>query len=277
MRLPLPVVAVALLVVLAGCGGTTGSTPSTAAPSSKAPTTTPGGTTHGTQGSPVIAPGVTTYEVVDAFALADAHRATLQNTSYTAVRTERVRYANGTLAASRTTKAFVNHSTDTVLYTTSVTDPAPRTYPAVAGTSELWANDTVSLARSLNAGDVQYRKSRLTRSDLAVRATHWEDLASLLIGANTAVDGFGIENTDKLIRVFASSVGTPDAVLGTPSQYTFSALVDQRGVVHSYTTTYQTRLDGTTLYVTNTVWFTSVGGTAVDRPPWLSAALNATN
>ena len=83
-----------MLVVLAGCGsvGTPGSdgTPTRTVTPAPLPRETPT-----PRGPTALAPGVSAEGVFDAARLADAHAAALSGTSFTAVRVERRRYANG--------------------------------------------------------------------------------------------------------------------------------------------------------------------------------------
>lgn len=266
----------AALVVVAGYGVYT-ATPQGAdespAASATTPTRTPAPTT--TESPEQLAPGLTDGDV-DAWTLSHAHADALSNTSFTVASTRTIRDANGTLRLhdSYTHRIAAGGWPSRVTSNTTANRARDLGYVGYHDV-ESWNNDTVSLfaiTRENGSTIYQRRGAREVGSD----ATRWSDLYQLLGTVNaTVVDRIETDGTTRYV-VVSTSQPDPQAFRYPRTNVTVMAVVDEQGLVHRYTTSYDTYRSDEWVHVTRTVRFLAIGRTTVEKPPWFDEALNAT-
>lgn len=260
-RLALGVLAVAVVVGVAAA----------AAPA------TAGAQTNETGNDTTLAPGLSADGVTDPFALAQAHHRVLRNASYTVTAQSTHRYGNGTLVGtSSTTTAVAADGERTV-----------RTYGTFRNTSAqsavtqyerlAWSNGTLSLtAVRFGDGEVTYDRSEDSAALPRNADTDWETIYAAFSAANTTVVGEVEDDGRTLYRVVATDVRADSAYVDD-RPFTMTALVDERGVVHSLVVAHPTTYEGTPAFVTQQIRVTNVGNTTVEQPDWYDDALaNAT-
>ncbi|ELZ23203.1 hypothetical protein C475_16179 [Halosimplex carlsbadense 2-9-1] len=271
-------IAVALLVVLAGC--------SALAPGTDRPTVTPA---PAPTDSP-LPPGVESSGVTGASALAAAHAAALGNSSYTLVTNRTVRTANGSLRSALIVRLALSPGPSRDYHArVSVDGPAA---PLVIGEpptrAEYWANDEVYLRRRTVDDRTAY--SRYDDTDAYVGTwSFWLGTAALDLGPETDLRSTlrGFETrvaADSPERERVHLVGTTarsDEFVDDPAEVervenaTLHAFVTESGFVESYHVVYDATLDdGERVRVRRSVRFEGVGTTTVDRPSWYDEAMS---
>lgn len=252
------VVGVALLVALAGCGAVS-----------------PGG--GGGSGTTATATGpedgVTAGQAVDAFDLAESHRDTLANDSFTVTSSTTVQYANGTAALRQFARVRIAPVRRVVLIRQTADGSNPTQFGApFAGVVERWANETGGVYRLTDEnGTTAFDESRTARVPRVEQATRWEDVAALLSALDARV--VDVEGGDTIVAT-GSDV---DVTYGDPSEVTVTARLADGDHLHRYTVAYRATRDGTPVQVTRTVRFTNVGETTVEQPTWVEKAQNNTS
>lgn len=249
-------VAVALLVVLAGCSGF----PSIGTESDRVsvtPADVPTGDRSGT-----IAPGVTETGIVNAQTLVDAHRRVLVNEPMTMNSSVHAVAENGTVLhrVNSTVRYGANRTT---VYTHS-----SRTVPGRTGSTERegWSNDTDSyvLVRE-NSTTTYHHRPRMNTTVSP----------GIMRGLKNAVD-ISVQNL--------SNSGGPDQyrLEGTAKggneqspEYQLTLHIDERGFIHEYKQEFQYQQDETTIRQTTDIHF-HANTTPPERPEWVSKAVNAT-
>ena len=274
-RAPLATAVVAL-VVLAGCGSAVAPAPDgtptrTVTP---APVPVPQQTEAPQSRRPSeLAPGLSAEGVFDPVRLADAHAAALSNASFTAVRKERRRYANGSLRSRYRSAVRVSAGGDRFRYELNQTDLRD------GRTSEQ------RLARYSDGSTVYVattRGGKTTYSVVGGSETPAEP-STVLPGNATARFGvlrlFGSLRFDVLDRrtvdgrtVYRVGVENDSRTLGGLRNVTMNATVREDGLVTAYRLGY----DVDDIRVAVVVEFRRVGETRVTPPEWLPAARNAT-
>jgi len=252
-------VGMVLLVALAGCGAVS--------PGSGDATSTTGETTaEGGSGDD---------QAVDAFDLAEAHRDSLTNQTFTVTSTSTVQYANGTAALRQYTRTEVDSVPSTVLSRQTVDGTAPgRFFVPFEGVVELWTNESTSLGqRAYENGTTEAIERPQDGVVNVEQLTRWEDLA-LLLSAGDARSVDGDRATDLVVATGAENT---ELAYGEPDQLTVTVRLSDVEYVESYTVSYQTTRAGTPVQVTRTVRFTNVGETAVQQPSWVSEAQNSSS
>lgn len=262
----------AALVVLAGCGSLAtpagdGTTTRTVTPA-PLPQETPS-----PRGPAVLAPGVDAEGVFDAGRLTEAHATALSHTSFTTVREERRRYANGSLRSSHRRVVRVSADRERFYYELNQSD--------VSGgrTTEerlvRYSNGSVVYVATTRAGETTY-------SVLGGRPEP-NDPSGGLPGDATARSGvarlFGTLRFDVLDRrtvdgrtIYRLGVENGSQQVGVLRNVSMNASVREDGLVTAYRLTY----DVDDIGVSVTVEFREVGETEVTPPVWLPAARNAT-
>jgi hypothetical protein len=237
------------------------------------PTRTPAPTTTETPGE--LAPGLT-RDGVDAWTLSQAHRERLRDTSFTVASTRTIRDANGTLRlhGSYTHRIAAGGWPSRMTSNTTATRIRELGYAGYYDV-ESWNNDTVALfAITRENGSTIYQ--RRGAHEVASGATHWSDLYQLLGTVNTTVvDRLETNGTTRYVVVATSQ---PDSrVFGTPrANVTVTVVVDEEGLAHRYTASYDTYRNDEWIHVTRTVRFLAIGRTTVEKPTWFDDAMNAT-
>lgn len=252
---PSAVVAVTLLVLLAGCGGVvSSSTPTTDATAATDGTTTP------------LPPGVNETGVVPQ-ELANAHGSSLSGAAYEANHTTQVTFTNGTVYATVSRSGSVAAGDH---YTAAVEQRGARTpvgvgprvvYHADGDTAQRLAvgwdgSESVSPAR-------EEPESVLERLGLADD----DRLYQLLVSAESVdvsrADGDG----STVIRLADARPIAPSYVSDAgPANATLHVADD--GIVTELIVTYDATVDGERVRVRTTVRYDSLGEATVERPEW---------
>lgn len=237
----------------AGCSGI----PNTSGPD----TTSSTSEEPGSENPDKLAPGLTEAGVTDAWALAQAHRDSLDNATYTE-RSHRSERSNGTLLRNVSTTLKRGHG-ERYIYEF-------RTY-GTEGVSTpnltVFRNDSTLVQRiSYDNGTVAYTGPENAATP---QTEQYGNVYSILSASNTTVVGTVERNRTTLYRV--TSIGTPSesSAYAGVSNYEMSALVDPSGFVHEYDISYRTTRDRQVMNVAVTLTFTNRGGTVVQSPEWV--------
>lgn len=256
------VAALALLVLLAGCGGTVGST-DTAEPT-VTPAPVPGTPEDGPRPTPdfVSAPGIGQTGVVNAGALVGAHATVLGRTSFTAYINSTRRLPNGTVQSRYERRIQFAAEKDRFYYVLEQMDR--RGSSMSRRTIERWSGGQRVVQLS-TVGD--RRTSRILRDTEPSRsfpenATNRVDLYRLF----TVVD-------TELVEVFERGGTTEFHLVGGPQRVpplrnvTLRAVVDERGVITEYTVAYTVGPEPIRVVVS--ARYERIGTTRVARPHWV--------
>lgn len=202
-------------------------------------------------------PGVGPDGVTDAARLVEAHDAVLANTSYTVRLTSTREYANGSVQASYERVLRVDPPERFHYVLTVRTERGDRRI-------ERWRGDDTAFSAVTTDGDTTYRRlDAPPRPTLVTRS----ELARVLELAPSHLAGTETRNGTTLYRL----AGGPSDVSGL-SNVSYVALVDPRGLLVSYTVTYEVAERDRTRSVRVTAAFDGVGETTVERPPWYDEA-----
>lgn len=264
----------AVLIALAGCSSPAApATPTGTSTAAPVPTTDP---------STVLAPGVTVRGVEDPVTLAETHTAALDGTTVTVEIEESRRYANGSLRWHRTATQWID-ATGGEVRSYHVGEFEGSTRDAGLVPDFVRFPDATHVERYAVGEDAYYRYRLQSGDTWYVSGPYPADrlvdpgLVPLFWAVDTRVtdreirdgtnyyrlEGGEVADRTTLGRVF---VGEPFVDLENVS---VDALVDGRGVVHEYHLTYTlVEADGTTVYGSESVRFTGIGTTTVDRPAW---------
>lgn len=258
------------VVVLAGCGAGTDGAGSDADP--EPPTVTPAPVPAATatpDASGVRAPGLSERGVTDPARLAAAHGRTLSNATYTLERTDSRRYGDGTFQAryDRTVRV----GPDAYRYVLDRRDDNG----TVVRTTERWIDDRRDrgFERFVAGDERRYRRLNASRETRARWATGEHGLEQLFVRLDVRVaDRFERDGLVHYRLVLAP--GGED--LPPLRDVSFSAVVDERGVVRWYDLSYRVSRRGGTLEVTVSVEVTALGETTVSTPEWVERAAERT-
>ncbi|EMA49305.1 MULTISPECIES: DUF7537 family lipoprotein [Halococcus] len=274
MRRILPFVLV-VCVVLAGCNGVFGTesderTPTltpVAVPTDE-PTPTP---------VPRLAPGLTGKGVVNASALAAAHTAAFENTSFTVRQTVVYRAENGTSirriesttrVADGRFRVTRRWNESTTLQQVEYYDDSERVLVATTR-----ANDTTTYRRLSPQAVVAQRSSVLGAGSGRIE--------TMFVAAETRVANRTDRNGTTVYRLVPAVARRETSNTATVLDRSVSvrAGVTEQGLVRNYTLTQRLSGDGadgaTTIVVS--ARYTAIGATDVERPTWYGNALAATD
>ncbi|MCD2204902.1 hypothetical protein [Halobacterium sp. KA-6] len=254
-----PFILTAFLIVLAGCSGHPVTPGTTDAPDAATSTTTDRDTPQS-----MLAPGLTDSGVTDAWALAQAHRDSLANTTYTE-RSQRTVHANGTLRRAVTTTLRQGQNEQYV-------------YERHAyGTAAALPNLTVFRNASTLVQRTSYRNGTVAYSGPETASTpateHYGNVYAVLSASPTTVEASFERNGTTRYRVTSTGPPTTSSAYAGVSNYTMTAHVGPDGLVHEYTISYAAIRDGQTVTVSTAVQFTARGETVVQPPEWGADAL----
>jgi hypothetical protein len=284
MRRSTGTLALAGLLLLAGCGGFAGGGRSTDTVSpAPVPTDTP--TASGSHWPPGTGPeGVT-----DPIELANAHYEALLDRSYTTTRTAVTREADGRLV-SRTRfhgRFGPDRTRFRFVYTAEGESPVFETTP---GRLELYADET-RLLRSLTVRNETSRE-RLPPGSFSQRAGPFNERPGRAFGLRSpdreaylllsAVEGAVVPVAgDGAYRVRAAGIDQPVALetlerVEDPTNVSLTATLDANGLLRAYRLSYEATRDGQRLRVERTVSYSAVGNTTVERPAWAGDVVNGT-
>lgn len=257
VRISVGAVAVVLLLATAGCN-----TP--LADESKppeTPTLTPApqpGTSTPTANASRFPPGLGPEGVTDAERLVDAHTDALANVSYTVRLSSTREYPNGSVQ-TRYERVVRFASPDRFHYVLTVrSESGDRRI-------ERWRSGDTAFAAVTTDGDTTYR--RLDEPQRPTLVTYSELTRVFGLEPSRLADTT-IRNGTTLYRL----EGGPGDVSGL-SNVSYVALVDPRGLVRSYTVTYDVTDRDRTRSVEVAASFGAVGETTVERPPWYDDAV----
>lgn len=219
-------------------------------------------------------PGLSPEGVTDPLALVDAHRGTLENTSYTLATTATYRRPNGSLLARRTGTTRVAPGASSYHVVSSQTQ-RNGTRPLGVGTYQiaLWANETDAVVANYPADDgPTYQRYARQRAPFDP-TTQWE----LLYGAFGATNTTVVERFERggttLFRVVSTEQPGARSAYPQDGRFGFVAVVDSRGVVRTFQQTDRTTFDDRPAVVSRTFHVTRVGNTTVERPDWFGQAV----
>lgn len=311
-RAPLHAVALAALLLVAGCGGLFGGDAGAAGPSetSATPTVTDSAdrstrstatsesnvTNESVDAPASVPPGVTDGVVTEPMALATAHARALSNASYTARSVTTVRSSeNGpsdtVLYRSTDTARIENRSR--YLLSFAVSGDEGRFLDRGNGSITTYA-DGDRIVRRIATGanatyGVEYTASGDERTMDPARIGGWNPRADERIYAdlgavNATVAGTTTQDGEALNRIEGSNATDPSllvshANLSDPRAATLSAVVGSDGRVRTMTVTLTATWtrgdhDGETVRVERRLTYRDYGETTVDRPAWYDRAVN---
>lgn len=279
-RRALLVVAVAVLVVTAGCsflGGGGESTPTNGTTGANATTGTPDGTT--TTATPVSVAGVEDGRLVDPAALADAHRRALVAGSF---ETRRVQNASIVVPTGPNTTQVAR---TTVLQQVVAEDGArPYRYrqsnSALRFTLQVWGNDSARVFRALQ-GDEVVRAPSVDDPDPVSGLTSRDAIAEYLRAGNFTVADATSANGTRVVTLRADELAVENDtdlfVRGASNygDYSATAVVAEDGVVRSLTVTASYELRGERRDLAVSFEVLRTGDVTVEQPTWARRALAA--
>jgi hypothetical protein len=263
--------AIAVLVLLAGCGSVApsgGETPTRTVTAVPIPQDTPT-----PRGPPVLAPGLSTEGVFDAARLADAHERTLSRTSFTAVREERRRYTNGSFRSRYRSVVRMSAEGDRFRYALNQTDvrDGQRRPQRLAR----YADGSVVYSATTRGGETTYSVLG-GPADPTAPSVVFPDNATARFGVARLFGAMRFEVIDRRTvdgrEVYDVGVAEGSRAVGGLRNVSMNATVREDGVVVAYRLAY----DVSDIRVIVDVDFRRIGGTEVAPPGWLPAARNAT-
>ena len=262
-----------VLVALAGCNGVLGDgrdeteTLTPAAVPTDEPTPTP---------APTLAPGLTGEGVTNASALAAAHDARLENTSFTVRQTVTYRTRNGTPVRRVTSVAHVGEGER---FRVTKRWNGETTLRRVASYSD---GERLLVATTVD-NTTTYRRTSpgtTTAPDSVVPGTGSEQLERVFLASETRVVGRTERNGTTVYRLVTEDGQRTRSDATTLGQsVSVRARITANGLVRAYTfrqTLSGEGSDGTAVIVVST-HYTEVGSTTVERPAWYGTAVAATN
>ncbi|MFC4359493.1 hypothetical protein ACFO0N_16240 [Halobium salinum] len=311
-RSALHAVALAALLLTAGCGGlfgdagpspgaddptTSGTVETTTGTTSNATVSDAGATTADESGR--LPPGVTERSVEEPLALSNAHARSLSNASYTVDATWTVRSAgdespSAVVYRSSNAGRIVNESRYNLSFAVSGSE-ADAYWMGSASTS-FYADGERVVQRTTRNGTTSYGlvTDPAGETDVASpgQLSGWDPTANdrlysvfsavdtMLVGTETEASG-----DETLARIEGSGVTNPDLLAGNPNvtdprNATLSATVGSEGRVRSLRVAYDAtwaggQRDGEPVRVEWTLDYSDYGETTVDRPAWYDRAVDA--
>lgn len=275
----LPAVALALLLVVAGCGtpgGTGTPTGTTDAPTATDTATSTATPTAG-NGSAASIPGIEDGELTDAGALARAHQRALVNDSF---ETRLVVNATERVPTGGNNTAVVN--TSTLQQVVAEAGARPYQYRlrnrALGTQFDVWANDSVQVTRAMQDGSVYQYQFGDPQSPASVTGSTLVR-SYLSLGEYTVVNRTTSEGTT-LVTLRADDLA-PEETDGlfvrrseNVSNYASTVVVDGEGRVRSLDVRATYTVDGEAGGVDVSYDVVRLGGVATQRPDWVATALD---
>lgn len=262
--------ALAVVLVLAGCNGVAGSerTPTRSVTPAPVPT-------DATPQSRVTVPGISPRGVENASLLAAAHRERLSDVAFTERTVTTVRDGDAVLAR-RT--LVVRRGTDAFRLGYEV-DGAPRRDAGSSETvaAEVWSDGRTSV-RSATAGDGSVRRHRLPGGSYATFAEPGASpyARTLERASLRPVDRRVVDGTTRYAFVAEDVVPRPGYGLSgtTPTGgASVRAVVAADGVVHRVTIAFPARYRSRSVTVEHVFEYVDVGTTTAPRPSWYGEAV----
>jgi hypothetical protein len=252
----------AVLVVLAGCGGTSAGGRTTTSPGTSTGAPVPTDAAWG-----AVAPSVDEGGVFDAVGLASSHRSVLEGESPRVRRTLEVTSPNGTVRRWDETVVFGPDRGRT--HTVRRADGVAR---------ERWTNGSHVAERVVEDETVAFRSVRRSNGfdRVTVERVYERSLPGLFASLERARVERGGEH-DGLQRYRVTGRSGPlfeaDTPMGLdPERGALRIVVDERGFVPEYALAYEAvTWDGTNATVFERVEHADVGTSEAARPPWVDA------
>lgn len=249
----LPVVAMLVVVALAGCGGFVGDSP-------RERTVTPAPVPESTPtpaDRSAIAPGVGGARVIDADRLARAHRQAAQNRSYRWTERQRSTRFGTTDSITITTQLWVQHE---------------RLYRYRLSTSWTFANTS-----EYTAGSLRYRREvgrsgyRYSMEPSTTVTRRFGGRAERAISRYLSVGAATVARTQIDGQRYYRITGTTDAIpdTGDVDNYSVRALVAPSGFVRSLTVRYDDVIGENHQRIDYQFRYADVGETQVHPPAWI--------
>jgi len=278
------VLAVCLVVVVAGCSVPFGGAGAPSPTPSPTPTAAPTATA-----TPPPAPGevgLAADGVVEPLTLRDAHAAALRDRSYTLVRTVTVRGPDGRVLVDERKRVATDRWRDRFVWnhTRRVTSDVPPWVRAVYGGAErerAFSNGSVTVVETVDGGDRAVARYR-DRGDNGSRFTgSYRDFTGRTVVVNTflQVDTrvTDVDRTGGTVRYrLAAADGPHDLRFDTGYDVdarvlSLSAVVERSGLVRAVDLQYVLSHDDERVVVRERLRIADVGTTTVDRPAWADA------
>jgi hypothetical protein len=235
-----------------------------------------------------FAPGLTRQGVVDPIALGRAHEVTLTNTSYTVLSKHTVRYPNGTIRTRGTTTTQVVDSADRYYMIREQYRPTVDDANHTSMMRAYWSDGTRVLVAVSRNNNTIYKNNKLSPKTHSYiydyqQGKRFFDLFSAI---DTHIVNHTTRNGTMLYRLALTEITQPNLLMEVGHRYknsrniTFYAVIDSRGLVHEYRLAYTATLtetsQPTSIRTVETVHYTRIGNTTVERPPWYHAANSTT-
>lgn len=227
-----------------------------------------------------LAPGLNEGGVTDPWKLADAHRAALNDTSYT-VTTNLTARENGTVLARSNSTVKVAAGGLPVVSRNEVGGERPGAISLLGHGFEVWVDENQSLYAMEEPNGTTYQRAA-AESRPPVHPEGRDHLYLLFVGLDTTVTGTETRDGTTLYRVNSTGVADADVLADelrteTVENASLSALVTEDGLVREYRVEYAGTVGNDTVRIERTTRFTGLGETTVERPPWYDEAVNATD
>lgn len=216
-------------------------------------------------------PGVSEEGITDPLELVNAHRETLENTSYTISTSATYHRPNGTLFSQTYTATRVAPGAESFsVATTQTMRNATRPLGIQHYDIEVWANETDALvARDFRDGNASYQRTSRASAPFEPNA-QWELLYAAFGSGDATLVGQVERNGTTLYKIASQpSEGSVTNEFG----YEYTALVDSQGVVRTVQMTQRSTIDGRPVVVSRTVRVSELGNTTVERPSWHQEAV----
>lgn len=270
--------ALAALVVLAGCGGAV-STPAPSTPAaadgSSASTSTPRATATPTEAGPRLPPGVRN-DSVDVDKLLRAHRGSLFRASKTVTVERSVVTENGTTLAF--TRTEIRSHGDRVAIHQVIRGTDPGAVGIRPANFTYWtAGDETATRRVLADGSVTYSYVRVDGpQQVTLDPTGGDWILGALEGRDVNVTGT-VRRANLTLYVIEASANRVTSVRGEVRRnLSLTVYVSRLGIVRSFQLRYETTVDGRPVTVRQTFRLSDFADTPVPRPDWIDEARNET-
>lgn len=268
-------VALAVLVVLAGCGSLGASDQAVTQSAAVTPAPVPtGGETPTPVQRAVDFPGVVDGQMRDGRALAASHQHHLRNTSYRIVTNLTVRVSDGTLLRRNGTVSVAPGGERYTLDRETLR--TRRTGGQTAGFERLqvYRNGSEGWYRRIASREVGYGPA--DELDLPTDRSRANDIGRLLDAFTVVVeDGrFGPQRQYNAVALALTNPSAldPPARVGVPVDGRLVVAMDVAGVVRFYQVRYEATLRGERVQVRRTVRFEDIGRVTVREREWVAEA-----
>jgi hypothetical protein len=267
---PTVTVVVALVVVLAGCGGaSSGSgevrTVNPALEETPSPTATPTPTPEFPDGA--------SPEGVDAFALAAAHAEAIAERNVTVRRVWTIRDASGQLLRRTTLTATLVGDALSLSYGRE--GPVPGLLDSPGANRSVWSNGSVTAVRVSQPDQASYRYSAGSVGETYLNLAHGRSAVyGSLAGRNLTLSRT-VRTGDATIHVYrASDRRATDGSGDEIRNVSLVVRVTDEGLVRSIESRYVTRRIGQNLTVTMRLTVRPTDAQSIPRPEWVDVARN---